>query len=301
MEEKKPCKFCGALLPSNAKFCTSCGSFLPSSLLSPSKRANQRPKRQPKNTGLRNESDRRQVLGNRRSSKFQLTSKRVFQGVVLLIFFLILAVIVGGALHIPTGGNTTTTTVSSSLQALHAHSIVCVGDSITEGLADPNNWPNHLKTRLGGDWQVINQGVGGDKTADMFARIDEALASNPHFVIISGGTNDLANGDVPLATTQANIREMCTQIESHGAVPVLCTVPPNNYSLEQRDILNGWIAEYANSKGYGLIDFYAVIDNPANPGHSNPLLVMSDGIHPNAAGYSAMGNAIDLGIFTAGN
>jgi len=137
MEEKKPCKFCGALLPSNAKFCTSCGSFLSSSLLSPSKRANQRPKRQPKNTGLRNESDRRQVLGNRRSSKFQLTSKRVFQGVVLLIFFLILAVIVGGALHIPTGGNTTTTTVSSSLQALHAHSIVCVGDSITEGLATP--------------------------------------------------------------------------------------------------------------------------------------------------------------------
>src|SRR5665647_1766841 len=186
MEEKKPCKFCGALLPSNAKFCTSCGSFLSSSLLSPSKRANQRPKRQPKNTGLRNESDRRQVLGNRRSSKFQLTSKRVFQGVVLLIFFLILAVIVGGALHIPTGGNTTTTTVSSSLQALHAHSIVCVGDSITEGLAYPNNWPNNLKTRLGGDWQAINQGVGGDKTADMFARIDEALTSNPHFVIISG-------------------------------------------------------------------------------------------------------------------
>ena len=135
----------------------------------------------------------------------------------------------------------------------------------------------------------------------MLARIDKALALNPHFVIIMGGTNDLANGDVPLATIQANIREMCSQVESHGAVPVLCTVPPDNYSLEQRDILNGWIAEYANSKGYGLIDFYAVIDNPANPGHSNPLLVMSDGLHPNAEGYSAMGNAIDLGIFTAGN
>ena len=171
MEEKKPCKFCGALLPSNAKFCTSCGSFLSSSLLSPSKRANQRPKRQPKNTGLRNESDRRQVLGNRRSSKFQLTSKRVSKWVVLLIFFLILVVVVGGALHIPTGGNTTTTSVSSSSsQALYAHSIVGVGDSITEGFADPNNWPYHLKARLGGDWLVVNQGVGGDKTADMFAR-----------------------------------------------------------------------------------------------------------------------------------
>jgi lysophospholipase L1-like esterase len=132
----------------------------------------------------------------------------------------------------------------------------------------------------------------------MLARIDKALALNPHFVIILGGTNDLANGDVPLATMQANIREMCTRVESYGAVPVLCTVPPTSFYLEQRDILNGWIAEYANLKGYGLIDFYSVIDNPSNPGHSNPTLVMSDGIHPNAAGYLAMGNAIDLGIFT---
>jgi lysophospholipase L1-like esterase len=115
-----------------------------------------------------------------------------------------------------------------------------------------------------------------------------------------GGTNDLANGEVPLATTQANIKAMCTRVESYGAVPVLCTVIPNSYHLAQRDILNAWIAEYANLKGYSLIDFYAVIDNPSNPGVSNPALVMSDGVHPNPAGYTAMGNAIDLDIFTGG-
>jgi lysophospholipase L1-like esterase len=222
----------------------------------------------------------------------------LFKGVVLLIAFLVLVVIVGGALHIPTGGNTTTSPVPSSSRTLYAHRIVCVGDSITEGFADPNNWPYHLEARLGGDWQVVSQGVGGDKTADMLARIDKALALNPHYVIILGGTNDLTNGDVPLADTQANIREMCSRVESYGAVPVLCTVPPNSFYLEQRDILNAWIAEYANSKGYALIDFYTVIDNPSNLGHSNPKLVMSDGLHPNAAGYLAMGYAIDLGIFT---
>jgi hypothetical protein len=67
----------------------------------------------------------------------------------------------------------------------------------------------------------------------------------------------------------------------------------------QRDILNTWIAEYAHLKGYGLIDFYAVINDPSNPGHSNPALVMSDGLHPNAAGYTAMGNATNLAIFTS--
>jgi lysophospholipase L1-like esterase len=193
-----------------------------------------------------------------------------------------------------TGGNVTTVNSSS----LHAHLIVCVGDSITEGFADPNNWPHWLKARLGVAWQVVNQGVGGDKTADMLARIDQALALNPHFVIILGGTNDLANGDVSLETMQANICEMCTKIEYHDAVPIVCTVPPNSFFLEQRDLLNAWIVEYANTKGYGLIDFYAVIDDPSNPGHSNPLLVMSDGLHPNDKGYSAMGNAIDLCIFT---
>jgi lysophospholipase L1-like esterase len=304
MGETKPCKFCGAILPRDANFCTSCGDTITSSSRSRSKRAKYSPQRQPKIGGLSGKTDRRQGLAKRGVSKFRLTRKPLFKGIVLLIFFLVLVVVVGGALHIPTGGNTTTSTVKSPVpstsHALYAHRIVCVGDSITEGLADPNNWPYHLKARLGGDWQVVDQGVGGAKTADMLARIDQALVLNPHFVIIMGGTNDLANGDVPLATTQANIREMCTRVESYGAVPVLCTVPPNSYSLEQRDILNGWIAEYANSKGYGLIDFYTVLDNPQNPGHSNSTLVMSDGLHPNAAGYSAMGNAIDLGLFTGG-
>lgn len=298
MGEKKPCEFCGTILPSDAKFCTSCGSFLTSSQLSASTRAKPRPQQKPATGGLGGKKDRRHGLAERRASKFQLTSKQLFKGVALLIFFLILIVIVGGALHIPTGGNTATSPVQSSSRTLYAHRIACVGDSITEGFADPNNWPYLLKARLGGDWQVVKQGVGGDKTADMLARVDKSLALNPHFVIILGGTNDLANGDVPLATTQANISEMCTRVESYGAVPVLCTVPPNSFSLEQRDILNAWIAEYANSKGYDLIDFYSVIDNPSNPGHSNPLLVMSDGLHPNVAGYSAMGKAIDLEIFT---
>jgi lysophospholipase L1-like esterase len=224
----------------------------------------------------------------------------LLKGGILFILFLVLTLIVGGALHTETGGNTSIPAVTSSSHTLQAHRIVTIGDSITEGFADPNNWPYHLKVRLGGDWQVVNHGVGGAKTADMLASIDKALALNPHFVVIMGGTNDLANGEVPLATIQDNIREMCTRVESYGAVPVLCTVPPSSYYLEQRDILNAWIAEYANSKGYGLIDFYTVIDNPSNPGHSNLALVMSDGLHPNTAGYTVMGKAIDLQIFAEG-
>jgi lysophospholipase L1-like esterase len=217
----------------------------------------------------------------------------MFYGVLVLVLLSATA----GSFRFGSSDNSTPAPVSPP-HPLHAHLIVCVGDSITEGFSDPNNWPYHLQERLGGDWQVVDQGFGGAKTADMLDHIDVALALDPHFVVIMGGTNDIVNGEVPLATTQANISAMCTRVESYGAVPILCTVTPSSYHLAERDSLNAWIVEYANLKGYPVINFYAVIDNPSNPGHSSPALVMADGVHPNPAGYSAMGKAIDLAIFT---
>jgi acyl-CoA thioesterase-1 len=293
MNNKKPstletCKFCGATLPPNAKCCLRCGTAC-----------------------------KRKQLGltQRKPSKsiFPLTSEKLFRGGAVFVIFLILVVIVGTALQPPAGNkattpsdngaitsdNANTPTVTSS-QTLYAHRIVTVGDSITQGFADPNNWPYLLKARLGGDWEVINQGVGGYKTADILNHIDSALALNPHFVVILGGTNDLANGAVPLATIEDNIKAISTRVESSGAVPVLCTVTPTNFNSTQRDSLNTWITEYAHSKGYPLIDFYTALENPSNPGYANSTLVMSDGVHPTTAGYNAMANAIDLTIFTGG-
>ena len=145
MSDKMPCKFCGAILPRDATFCPSCGSILTSPLLAPSTPAKPRPQRQPKIGGPTGKKDRSLGLDKRRASKFQLTRKQLLKVMVLLIAFLVIAVIVGGALHIPTGGNTTASPMPSSSHALYAHRIVCVGDSITEGFASPNNWPYHLK------------------------------------------------------------------------------------------------------------------------------------------------------------
>ncbi|MGZ4905013.1 MAG: GDSL-type esterase/lipase family protein [Halobacteriota archaeon] len=202
-------------------------------------------------------------------------------------------------------GNTTLDNTTASVaipspmkalaRLLHAHRIVCLGDSITEGFADPNNWPYQLKARLGGDWEVIDHGFGGAKTADMRDSMDAALALDPHFVVMMGGINDLAKGE-SLGSIEANIDAMCNRVESHGAVPVLCTVTPSGDYPAQKDALNAWITEYAHSKGYDLIDFYAVLNDKSNPGHPDHALVF-DGTHPNLAGYAAMANAVDLGIF----
>ncbi|MDD1721342.1 MAG: GDSL-type esterase/lipase family protein [Euryarchaeota archaeon] len=94
-----------------------------------------------------------------------------------------------------TPSNTTSPPVTALLHPLHAHRIVCLGDSITEGFADPDNWPYHLKARFGGGREVVDQGVGGAFTADMLDRVDVALALNPRFVVLAGGMNDLMNGE----------------------------------------------------------------------------------------------------------
>ncbi len=183
---------------------------------------------------------------------------------------------------------------STNLQ--HAHRIVCIGDSITEGFADPNNWPYHLKARLGGDWEVFDQGVGGATTGDMRDRINVALDVNPGFVVIMGGINDLAKG-VALEVTERNIDTMCTLVESRGVIPILCTVTPTGDYLAQKDALNAWIIEYAHSKGYNVINYYATLNDMSHPGYADPTLVF-DGTHPNQAGYAAMASTIDLQIFT---
>ncbi len=183
---------------------------------------------------------------------------------------------------------------------LHTHCIVCVGDSITEGFADPDNWPYHLKSRLGEHWDVINLGVRGAFTSYILGRIDTALDLNPQFVVVMGGINDLTSGK-SIEAIQMNIDAVCTRIESSGSVPVLCTVTPTSDYIAQLSDLNGWITEYARRKGHAFIDFYSVINNESNPGRSDPALVLWDGTHPNAKGHAAMGDAIDLSIFTCGN
>jgi acyl-CoA thioesterase-1 len=201
----------------------------------------------------------------------------------------VLVLVILFTIVISTVGVTAAATPVQQAQA-QAQKIVCIGDSITLGPPNPNNWPYHLQQRLGPNWQVINQGVAGDTTTGMLARINASLAYNPKYVIIAGGVND---GLIPPSTTDANIARMCDLIVAHGATPILCTLTPQYHLFAfetiHTDTINAWIPEYAHAHGYAVIDFHAVI----NESHIEPFL----GLHPNDAGYAAMANSIDLCIF----
>ncbi len=48
-----------------------------------------------------------------------------------------------------------------------------------------------------------------------------------------------------------------------------------------------------------MIDFDAALRDPADPTRLNANLQSGDWLHPNDAGYRAMGDAIDLDLFKA--
>jgi len=65
---------------------------------------------------------------------------------------------------------------------------------------------------------------------------------------------------------------------------------------KKRQAVNEWLR---TSKAYdGIIDFDAVVRDPASPTKFLPAYDSGDHLHPNDAGYEAMGNAVDLKLFS---
>lgn len=174
--------------------------------------------------------------------------------------------------------------------------VVCIGDSITR------KWPSVLEERLGSGWKVIAKRGDADTTDQMLERFDtDVIAYHPTFVIILAGTAHLEPGVGP-KKVEPSIAKMCERARANGIKPVLCTIPPDNedgVSIAWVNELNTWIKSYARSQGHGVIDFYALLNDPTDPGHMLKEYSSGDRIHPNDAGYQAMGAYVPLKIFGA--
>jgi len=61
--------------------------------------------------------------------------------------------------------------------------------------------------------------------------------------------------------------------------------------------VNAWLHQLAGRPGGfdAVIDFDAVLRDPAQPDRLRPAFDSGDHLHPNDAGYRAMAGAVDLG------
>jgi lysophospholipase L1-like esterase len=214
-----------------------------------------------------------------------------------------------------------------------ARAIVLFGDSITDGdgsSADENNrWPDVLAERLhaAGDTRtaVLNEGISGERVLadrmgiNALARFEEAVLIHPYVdtVVFMMGINDIGWPDMILdphaaAPTAddviAGYQQLIARAHDHGIRIFGATLTPFNnafgggplegyYNADKeaaRVAVNDWIR--TSGEFDGVIDFDAVVQDPANPNKILPAFNKGDDLHPNDAGYEAMANAIDLSL-----
>ncbi len=215
-----------------------------------------------------------------------------------------------------------------------AETIVLFGDSITDGVGSTVNanhrWPDYLADRLtargAGVFAVANQGISGNRVLSdgaaqsALARFDRDVLAVPgaRYVVVFEGVNDLGRSDPPAQAASffgapepvtvegmiAGYRQLIARAHAGGLKIYGATIAPYGGALywtgageAKRAAINAWIR--SSGAFDGVIDFDAVLRDPANPTQMRADYHAGDHLHGSDAGYKAMADAIDLGLFKA--
>ena len=179
--------------------------------------------------------------------------------------------------------------------------LVAYGDSI----AAAGKWQARFAELSG--VTPVNSGVGGDTSAQGLARFDSAVtAQNAAVVFIGFGTNDASidmDRYIPVESYKQNLRTMINKARSLGAVPVVITPPPvvdaqyltrhESAPFEPYGGPNGLASLYAQAARNVASELnVTVADVNAEFSKRNYESLISDGVHPNDAGYKLYGEIV---------
>lgn len=166
--------------------------------------------------------------------------------------------------------------------------LMMLGDSITAGygLARAEALPARLEAALrarGRAVRVIDAGVSGDTTAGGRARLDWALADNPHAVIVALGGNDGLRALEPRAS-RANLAAILDALAARR-LPTMLTgmLAPPNLGAEYGREFAASFSDLARERP-GVVFYPFLLDGVAG----DLSLNQPDGIHPNPAGVAEM-------------
>jgi lysophospholipase L1-like esterase len=208
-----------------------------------------------------------------------------------------------------------------------AATVVTLGDSITDGAfstQDKNaRWPDVLAARLHANPAtaqigVLNEGISGNRLlhdrigTNALARMDrDVLAQSAvKYVVVMLGINDIGRTsqprkpDDPVTAEQVKwaLAQIAARAHSHGLKVYAATLTPyagakyqDTAGSSMRDAVNAFIR--TSGVFDAVIDFDKVTRDPAHPQAFLPAYDSGDHLHPNDAGYKAMGKSIDLKLF----
>lgn len=213
-----------------------------------------------------------------------------------------------------------------------SRTVICFGDSITDGYGSSidadRRWPDIFAERLAAidgaeEIAVINQGIGGNRLLNScrgsraIERFDRDVLRHPgvsHLVILIG-INDIAWPNTVLAGPKEAVsasdmisayRQLIARARISGLTTMLCTLLPfegtnpefpngGYYTTAKeriRQAVNSFIRDESDADA--VMDFDALMRDPARPTRLRPEFDSGDHIHPNDTGYRKMADAIDL-------
>jgi lysophospholipase L1-like esterase len=201
--------------------------------------------------------------------------------------------------------------------------IVALGDSITDGSGSGGNanhrWPDRLSDRLrasrgsaaksvadegiAGNAVLTDLPLGGVSALHRLTR-DVLVRRGLTDVILLEGINDLRSANPPATADQiiAGYQQIIDRVHAKGARIFGATLTPVEGSArytttmeQQRQKINAWIKTPGHFDG--AIDFAKAIQDPADPLRMLSTYDSGDHLHPNAAGYQAMADIVDLNLF----
>lgn len=208
---------------------------------------------------------------------------------MLLRHFPPLAAAFGAAIAFASGAPSAT--VSHGARAPTAKpslTVVCLGDSITEGfgIAKEKAYPDLLEQKLkaaGVDARVTNAGISGSTSASAASRMRWILKSKPAWVILALGANDGLRG-LSVDEMRRNL-VAAVRLAHEAKAKVLLTgmrVPPNFGPKYSADFEKAFAAVAREAKP-AVFDPFLLADVGGEKG-----LNQSDGIHPNEKGQEVI-------------
>ena len=185
------------------------------------------------------------------------------------------------------------------------NTIVIDGDSITGQngynpsgayiYAEPGGFFTWANLFLGSRLTLLkNNGIGGENSTQLLARINNSIALNPAVIHVLIGTNDVSQ-TMAASVTMSNILSIYKAINAAGILCVLGTIPPraayygpfvshttavNQYIMNMQALYSGLI----------VVDYHGALVNPATDTSRTNMLY--DSVHPSVQGAHTMGIAL---------
>ncbi|HEY6444671.1 MAG TPA: SGNH/GDSL hydrolase family protein [Candidatus Acidoferrales bacterium] len=212
-----------------------------------------------------------------------------------------------------------------------------ITDGVGAKQGEYKDWPDILASRLAGNQgrsrlAVLNEGIGGNRIlhdgagVSALARFDRDVLAQPGVInlIVLEGINDIgwphmkprppANGtsqsEGPFARETVSAQDLIEGLQQiidraheHGIRVFGATLTPfegaDYFSPDgeiERQAVNQWIR--TGGAFDGVFDFDAAVRDPNHPSELREDYQSGDHLHPSAAGYKAMADAINLSLLS---